>query len=222
MIRFEDVTTECFKAFSFETSPGKAYKIITNSDHEKKVLLDTILGINKPSGGKVFIFDRDIWTMSREDTLALLERIGVVWLYGGLVSNLKIWENVSLPLWYHSKIGNPGEIEERVVELFNRLGRDVAATGYLGQQPGPLPLIEKRLIAVVRAILMEPDIVIYDSLFEGFDIDAVWRLVELTNDFHHGNRDRISIYLSSKEESLQMIDADVVVKQKEKRFVLWD
>jgi len=221
MIRLENVATACFESTSLEMRSGLVCKLITSSDHEKRVLLDTILAVKRPVSGKVFLFERDIWAVSKRDVLKILRKIGMVWSYGGLISNLKVWENITLPVWYHTA-KRPEDLEGRVVQIFKELGKDVAGLDYMGKLPGPLPVTEKRLIGVVRAILMEPEIMIYDALLEGLDSEMAERLLMLTTGFHSGRVGRTSLYVSSDEESLKGLKADITIRQDGRGFTVWE
>jgi phospholipid/cholesterol/gamma-HCH transport system ATP-binding protein len=215
MIRFEDVTTERGRSMSFDILPGESCKLITNSESGEQLLLQTIIGLKKPLEGKVFIFGLDIYSLSESEQLKLFRRIGIAWKGGGLISNLKVWENAILPACYH----RPDEfdaIETRAADLFRRLGIEVS-TGYMGRLPGPLSASEKCLIGVVRAMLMEPELMIYDSIFEGLYPETAERLAILTAWFHSERRGRTSVYISSHEQSLTSIPADKVLRPHAKR-----
>lgn len=222
MIRLEEVTTDCFDSVSFEIPAGSVCKLITDSDYEKRVLLNTILAVQRPAGGKVFLFGKDIYTASKKELLAILRNIGMVWSYGGLVSNLKVWENIALPVWYHRSI-RPQDAEKRVLEIFGLMGEGAShLMDHMGSLPGPLPLHEKRMIGTVRAILMEPELMIYDSLFEGVSADMAEGALRLTTSFHSERPGRTSVYVSSDEDSLKDVKADTVIRQDERGFAVWE
>lgn len=212
MIKLEDITTRYFDSVSFEIKGGSVCKIITKSGDEKGVLLDTILGLQRPKGGIVFLFGKDIYSISEKECISLFKRIGVVFRDGGVISNLKVWENVTLPVCYHTG-RRPEEMEERVIDIFKRMGKDISYISELmGKLPGPLSLHEKRLIGMVRAMLMEPELMIYDSIFEGLDPEKAGRLLGLTESFHSEKSDRASVYVTSNEQSVKGVKADTVFR----------
>lgn len=214
MIRFEDVSNECFASMSFEIGKGSVSKIILSSDYDRAVMLETALGLRRPKEGRVFLLGQDIYSLPAGESFKLFRRTGVVRRDGGLISNLKVWENIALPLWYHEGRG-PSDIEARVIGLFGRMGMDADyLKGYMGRLPGPLPLHEKALIGLVRAMLTEPELMVYESLLEGLAPDKAGRLLALMQEFHSEKPGRTSVYLSSDEKSLEGIKADVVLRQK--------
>ncbi len=86
---------------------------------------------------------------------------------GGLIGNLKVWENLSLPLAWQARSGT-GQVEARARTM-------LALLGVSGEQftrlcrafPEQLSRLECRMVAFVRAVLLEPEILVYDRLFEG-------------------------------------------------------
>jgi phospholipid/cholesterol/gamma-HCH transport system ATP-binding protein len=212
MIRFDRVTNEDFLSLSFEIGPGMACKIITPSDQSKKTLLDTLLTLQKPQAGTVTLLTHDLYSLPEEEAIRLFTRIGVVWKYGGGLSHLKAWENITLPIWYHKRI-RPEEVEDRVIDILTRSGKNVAElASFMSRNTGSLPIQEKRLIALVRALLMEPDLMIYDSLFDGLDEETAGAWAQVTTRFQTEKPERTSVYIDSKEKSLDLVGADLVLR----------
>jgi phospholipid/cholesterol/gamma-HCH transport system ATP-binding protein len=225
MIIFENITTENFESVTFNIEAGSICKIIAGSNYEKKALLDVMLGMKKPSGGRVFLSGKDLYSISESESYKIFKKTGMVWHDGMLISNLKIWENIILPVWYHNG-KRPEDVETRVMEIFRALGiDDKKLSEYMGKLPGYVPAREKRLIGFARAVLMEPDLMIYDALFEEMDQATAERLREFTIAFHAQkpaqNHKRTSVYVSANEQSLKDIKADTVLIQEGKGFRLW-
>lgn len=119
---------------------------------------------------------------------------------GGLISNLNIWENLSLPIHYHSSQIGDG-LEGKVVELFRQCGLpgDAEVRLLLGKLPGELPLYEKRLAGFVRAMLVEPELMVYDRIYDGLARDDAERVAHFDKLFHLYFPFRISVLLSFDE-----------------------
>lgn len=105
---------------------------------------------------------------------------------GGLISNLRVWENIILPVQYHG-IQLPGTLEDNVSTLLDQCGLsdEAEVSALMFKLPDQLSLYEKRLAGFVRAMLMGPELIIYDGLKEGLSrkelvmvnkFDAVFRL----------------------------------------------
>ncbi|MGR3318498.1 MAG: hypothetical protein ACUZ8O_08455, partial [Candidatus Anammoxibacter sp.] len=179
MIKFENVTIESLASVSFEIKKGTLCKLVTHTDNERKILLDLIITFQKPANGEVFIFGKNISLYSESESLDIFKRTGVVLRYGGLMSNLTIWDNITLPIIYHME-RLPDDFDQKIFSIFNYLWDNVSSLSeFLKKPSGSLPVHQKRLIGMVRAMLINPDLIIYDSLLTGFDKKTVERLVSL-------------------------------------------
>ena len=218
MIEFREVTAAGFCAASFNIGAGVACKLVTESDLDRDRLLQLLLESAPVERGEVVLFGESLRGMSEERTLALYSRLGVVWGGGGFISNLKVWENILLPVMYHRGV-EPAACEAQVLELLARLGvEESLVPGYLQSLPGELPAQVQRLLGCVRAALMDPEVVIYESAFEGLPRDVRGRLASFAVWFHTRRPGRTSVYLSSDEQSLQDLPADLVLRMEGGRF----
>lgn len=213
MIEFRKVTREGFRDASFRIGAGVACKLVTESDLDRDLLLHLLLGSERPTAGEVVLFGEPLGGLEEDRVLPLLARMGIVWGSGGFISNLKIWENIVLPVWYHQG-REPASCEGQVVELLRRLGiGDNLMPGYLRSLPGALPVQARRLLACARVALLDPEVVIYSSVFEGLQRDVRARLESFASWFHGQRPGRTSIYLGSDEQALHSLPADLVLRQ---------
>lgn len=211
MIRLENINADHFHSLSLEIKKGSECKIITRSDYENKKLLDLILGFERPESGRAFLFGKDIYEVSENEFSRLFSRVGAVLKDGGLISNLKVWENIVLPAWYHTG-KKPEDMEEKAIQKFKEAGIEISYLKELmGRLPGPLPLHEKRIIGLVRAMLMEPELMIYDSICEGLSPEMSDRLTKMTMDFHSEKSGRTSVYVTFDEQSVKNVKADTTL-----------
>lgn len=212
MIKFEEVTAGHIKSLSFEIKEGSVCKIISSSEDEKRELVNIILGLQKPISGKVFLFGKDIYSIPEKDCINFFKRIGVILEDGGVISNLKVWENITLAVWYHMG-KKPADTEDKIIDIFEQIGINPSyLIEYMGKLPGPLPTYQKKIIGLVKSMLMEPELMLYDSIFEGMDIEMINRLIRLTEKFHLEKSGRTSVYITSSELSMKDVKADTILK----------
>ena len=222
MISFKNVSTKCFDDLSFDLPEGKVCRVLANSDYDVRVFIDTLLFLSKPLSGEVFLFDENMGSLSEVEQLNTFKRIGMVWGSGGLVSNLKVRENIFLPLAYN-KGERPESVEENVEALFLKMGWDrKGLAAYMGRLPGTLPLHEKKLVGLIRALLLRPDLVIYESLFDGLDLRQADNLLKTTFEFHNEEVMRTTIYISSDADALSRVSATISLMQRGRKFLIWD
>ncbi len=105
---------------------------------------------------------------------------------GGLIGNLKVWENLVLPAAYHGDSApRYAELEERAASLFAQFG--VAGESFEAlctTLPDHLDRFDKRLCAFVRAVLTEPRIMVYDSMFDGLSRDETGKALAFDRVYH--------------------------------------
>ncbi len=197
---------------SLEIKKGRIYKIIADSDFEKNLFIQIILGVIKPERGSVLLFGKNLWSIRKEEFIKLFKRVGMVLENGGLISNLKVGENIILPAWYHNG-RKPQDEFKRVSAVYARIGfHATEIKEYLSKSPGALPSHEKRIIALMRAMLMEPALMIYDALVEGLEPEMMGKVLDVTQEYHMEMRGRTSIFISSEEKSLKGVRADETMK----------
>ncbi len=212
------MTAAGFREASFRIGPGVACKLVTESDVERDQMLHLLLGSAAAEKGEVALFGEALSGVTEERALALFSRMGIVWSSGGFVSNLKVWENILLPVMYHQG-REPASCEAQAVDLLRRLGvEEHLVPGYLQSLPGTLPAHTQRLLGCVRVALTDPEIVIYESAFEGLHHGVRERLESFAVWFHAQRPGRTSVYLSSDEQSLQSLPAGLVLRQQGERF----
>ena len=211
MIRFERVTKGPVRNLSFDFESGGTAKILFDSEDRKNILFGLLAGLQRPEAGKVLFFGEDLFAREENERLALFQRIGVVPAHGGLISNLKAWENLLLPAWYHRGL-TAEQAERPVAEIFDQLEPGEAGLKQrMGELPGQLSVYERRVVALARAMLMEPDILIYDFTFTGLERDAAQRLMKLTDEFQGRKAGRVSLYLCPDDAVSARLAADSTI-----------
>ena len=208
MIRFDHVRGDAIRDLSFELGAGATAKILFDSHDQKDELFGLLTGRRRAKAGEVFLLGENLGVLAESRRLLNFQRMGVVPEGGGLISNLKAWENLMLPAWYHRGLA-ARSAEPEVVNIFRRLGQDEdGLRRWLGRLPDQLSLPEKRMVALTRAMLMQPDIMIYDFTFAGLERDTAQRLTDLTREYHAEKPGRISLYLCPDDAASARLTVD--------------
>jgi phospholipid/cholesterol/gamma-HCH transport system ATP-binding protein len=212
MIRFENVSCGPLVGLSFDLQAGETGKILISTETARQALGAVLFGLVPPARGKVTLLDQAVFALAEDDRIALFRRVGVVPANGGLISNLKVWENILLPAAYH--MGRTAlESEAQIVGVFRQLGYSNAdIMSLMGKLPDELSMPERRLVALVRAMLTPADLMIYDDLFSGLTRDLATPLLKVTGDFHEARRGRTSLYLCPDDAFAERIRADQTIK----------
>lgn len=169
-LQFLGVNCDRITGLSFTLEAGAARVLRMASRDEKAVAIELAIGERAPDAGTVAL-----------NGVALDEAppgsIGWVPENGGLVSNLKIWENVTLPLWYHGK-RRVADTEGRLAHWLAALGLEgEAAERFMASPAGYLGKIELKSAGLLRGLLLAPRVLVVDAaLFDGVtqETKAAW------------------------------------------------
>ena len=137
--------------------------------------------------------------------------LAVVAPRGGLIGNLKVWENLVLPVQYHGRT-TLSMLEARAARLFRALGvaqeRFVELCGLL---PERLTEFERRLAAFVRGVLAEPEIMVYDGLFDGIARNEAHRAARFDPLFLRHFPFRTAVYVDTHDATMPGLEAHPVI-----------
>lgn len=191
------VMDEASRPLSFDVPGGALAALVTSRQDESDRLVRVLLGLAKPLRGAISLLGEDVVAASGKALLGLRTRVAVVQPAGGLVANLKVWENLVLPLEYHTALPQ-AEIEARGMAALRRVGY----TGGLMELPAHLPLHEKRRIGLARAMLADPALIIYNGALTGLAPEEAEAMSSIITGFHREDPGRTALFVTHDRESL--------------------
>jgi phospholipid/cholesterol/gamma-HCH transport system ATP-binding protein len=211
MIEFVDLKVSETQTLSEELRAGSKCTIIAPSDYHKNLLLGTLAGLRPPMSGKYYILNEDVFSLDVHGHATIFQHIGLIWNQGGLLSNIRVWENILLPQEYHfGKVG--ADIEADTLAILEDLGiKGTDAEKFLQSTTYKIPVYMKMYANLVRDMLMEPEIMIYDSIFDGLDDDSFKRLKHVVKKFANASSDRVSLFLSIDDRLVEEMESDIVI-----------
>jgi phospholipid/cholesterol/gamma-HCH transport system ATP-binding protein len=171
---------EIFKGLNINISRGKITAIMGPSGTGKTTLLRLITRQLVPDRGHIEVDGIDIAKLNQRDLFRLRQRIGMLFQNGALLTDYNVFENVAFPLREHTKLPNR-LIRHIVLTKLHAVGLRGAAD----MTPAELSGGMARRVALARAMVMDPDILIYDEPFVGLDpisMGVIVRLVRKMND----------------------------------------
>jgi phospholipid/cholesterol/gamma-HCH transport system ATP-binding protein len=171
---------EIFKGLNINIRRGDVTAVMGPSGTGKTTLLRLITRQLVPDRGHIFIDGVDIGTLSQKELYRLRRRFGVLFQNGALLTDFSVFENVAFPLREHTKLPNR-LIRHVVLTKLHAVGLRGAADMMPAQLSGGMA----RRVALARAMVMDPDILIYDEPFVGLDpisMGVIVRLVRKMND----------------------------------------
>jgi len=167
---------------SFHLGHGETKILLGVAGSGKSTILKLALGLLKPDRGKIWVLGNDVTEMREEDLFALRRRIGMVFQESALFDSLTVRENVAYRLIEEHVPAD--ECERRVREAL----RFVELEHTLDKFPAELSGGMRRRVAIARAIVTQPEVLLYDSPTGGLDPVTSTTIIELIvkqRDFYH-------------------------------------
>ncbi len=155
---------EILHGISFDVQRGETLVILGGSGSGKSTLLRTLVGLEEPSSGEVWIRGKNFTAISEAERDQIRKRLGMSFQGGALFGSMTVGENVALPLREHTKL------EPSTMEIMVRLKLDqVGLSGFEDFLPSQLSGGMKKRAAVARALAMDPEILFFDEPSAGLD-----------------------------------------------------
>lgn len=155
---------EILHGITFDVQRGETMVILGGSGSGKSTLLRTLVGLEKPSSGEVWIRGKNFTAISEDERDEIRKHLGMSFQGGALFGSMTVGENVALPLREHTKL------EESTMEIMVRLKLDqVGLSGFESFLPSQLSGGMKKRAAVARALAMDPEILFFDEPSAGLD-----------------------------------------------------
>jgi phospholipid/cholesterol/gamma-HCH transport system ATP-binding protein len=170
-----------------EIPRGEITCIIGFSGTGKSVLLKHILGLLKPTSGKIEVLGRDLWSMSMDELIKMRTRLGVSFQYSALFDDMNAMENVEFPLKEHRQDLGPKKWAEIAARRLGQVGLD---SKHFYKLPSELSGGMRKRVALARALALDPEILLYDEPTTGLDpilTEVVDDLIVETHKAHPGS-----------------------------------
>jgi len=191
MIRLKDVSLRIkerviLERINFEVKPHEAYGIIGPSGAGKSILLKMIAGLIQPSDGSIEVDS---------------ERVSMLFQKNALFDSFNLLQNLLVPLAETRNI-HGSEAEDRSMELLKAVGLDHAAQLYPDEISGGM---QKRL-GIARALIIEPEVILYDEPTAGLDPITSNSIAELMLRLHRKNNTTLVMVTNDLQRAYQVSD----------------
>ncbi len=167
---------EILKGLNLTINDGECVCIIGKSGIGKSILLKHITGLMIPDMGEVWLHDQMINTLRFKELQKIRARIGMVFQFGALFDFMSVLRNVALPL---EKLTNHSS--EKIIELSEKALEEVGLEGVGHLMPSELSGGMKKRVGIARAIVAQPNYILYDEPTTGLDpimTDSINKLIK--------------------------------------------
>lgn len=199
------------KNIDLQIEKGKFIIIYGPSGCGKSTLLHTILGLEKPTNGKVSIFGKDLYKEYSEDSLSEFRKnnIGMVYQQSNWIKSINVLENVIFPLVLL------GEKKESRLEKGKAILKSVGMLDWAQYHPSELSSGQQQKVSLARALITNPSIIIADEPTGNLDYDSGKELLSFLTGFNKQQGKTILMvthdlqYLKNADIAIKLFDGEV-------------
>lgn len=192
---------EVLKGIDLEINKGDILAIIGPSGSGKSTLLRTINKLEKKTSGNIYFENKNIDEL---DVNKLREKVGMVFQQFNLFSNMTIMENLlAAPL--NTKKMKKDEAGKKALELLEKIGLSEKKNSY----PKELSGGQKQRIAIIRALMMEPDLILFDEPTSALDPEMVKDVLDLMKDL--ANEGMTMAIVSHEMEFAKQVSNKIII-----------
>jgi ABC-type lipoprotein export system ATPase subunit len=164
------------KDITLKVQKGRSVAIVGPSGSGKSTLLNIIGALDRPTAGRVLFDGKDLGKLDEPELARIRNReIGFVFQLHHLLPQCTVLENVLVPTLVDKNLVSKKEVQERAIALLNRLG----LKDWLLHRPGELSAGQRQRVAVVRALINGPKLLLADEPTGSLDKDASKNIAEL-------------------------------------------
>ena len=189
------------KGISMRVPRGKVVAIMGASGSGKTTLLSIIGGQLRPTSGAVNVAGQPIHALDRASLYALRRKMSMLFQFGALFTDLNVFENVAFPLREHTRLA-PSMIRDLVLLKLEAVGM----RGAQRLRPAELSGGMARRVALARAVVLDPMLVMYDEPFAGLDPIALAVIGQLIRKLNDALGSTSIIVTHDVVESLNIVD----------------
>jgi phospholipid/cholesterol/gamma-HCH transport system ATP-binding protein len=171
-LAFEDKTV--LEGVSFQLPHGESKAIFGVAGSGKSTLLKLAMGLIKPDSGSIYVLGNDVTQMTEEELFELRRKVGMVFQESALFDSMTVRENVAFRLMEEHNISDE-EIEKRVREALSFVELEHTVDLFPSELSGGM----RRRVAIARATITRPEILLYDSPTGGLDPVTSTTIIEL-------------------------------------------
>jgi phospholipid/cholesterol/gamma-HCH transport system ATP-binding protein len=163
------------KGINLTVNKGEDLVILGRSGSGKSVTIKCLVGLVKADRGNIKIFDTEITSLKNDQLNEIRIRIGFMFQNGALYDSMSVRQNLTFTLKHHTRNLSESEIETKINEALESVGLAEA----IDKMPAELSGGMKKRIALARAIIINPEIILYDEPTSGLDTITSREISEL-------------------------------------------
>lgn len=162
------------KDVNFSVNKGECLCLVGGSGVGKSVILRSLIGLEKPDSGEIWVEGQEISQLNEQELYPIRKKVAYAFQGGALFDSMTVFNNLAYPLREHTRLPK-AEVKERVLKTLKHFGLEGNEEVYPAQLSGGM---QKR-VGLARAMMLEPEVMLYDEPTAGLDPYNTKRIQEL-------------------------------------------
>ncbi len=162
------------KSVDLQIRRGECLGLLGGSGAGKSIILRSLIGLERPDSGQIIVDDLDVTKMNERQLVPVRKKIAYVFQGGALFDSMTVFDNLAYPLREHTQLSLP-EIRIKILALLKTFGLE----GSENLLPANLSGGMQKRVGLARAIILEPEVVLYDEPTAGLDPYNTKRIQEM-------------------------------------------
>lgn len=196
----------------FSVRRGETKIILGRSGGGKSTIIRLILGLLKPDSGQIFVHGEDITDFDEEEMMGVRQKIGMVFQEGALFDSLSVYENVAY------RLIEQGVDDEEIEHEVRRMLRFVDLEDAIDKMPNELSGGMRRRVGIARALIGDPEIVLFDEPTAGLDPPTARTICELAIKLRD-LQDVSSIFVTHEMNNVRYLSSEYATVDPEGRVI---
>jgi phospholipid/cholesterol/gamma-HCH transport system ATP-binding protein len=167
---------------------GEILSLFGGSGTGKSVALRCIIGLERPDSGEIFFKGKDISKLSETQLIEVRKNIAYVFQNGALFDSMSVRDNLAYPLVEHTRLSD-SEVDARIAKMLDL----VKMQGSENLLPASLSGGMQKRVGLARAIILEPEVILYDEPTAGLDPQNTRNLIEIMSKLREHGRSGIFV-----------------------------
>lgn len=162
----------------FSVDKGENLVILGKSGSGKSVTVKCLVGLTKVDAGEIFVFGKDLTKMDEDGLNSIRMKIGFLFQSAALYDSMTVRQNLIFTLLHHNKKLTDAQMEPYVMDALKNVGLQESIDKFPAELSGGM----KKRIGLARALIIQPDIMIYDEPTGGLDTITAREIIDLISD----------------------------------------
>jgi ABC-type proline/glycine betaine transport system ATPase subunit len=200
-----------FRLAAASIMPGEMAAVVAPNEPCAREFVDVVMGLAEPLRGTVRLLGRELASLDETSRLSVRRAVGYAAQSHGLMAHMALWENILLGASYH-RGGDAARLDARVRQMLDWCGwPEGEARAAFARRPDQATPFERSGASWIRAALGEPELLVFEEVFDGLALEERRRLVAANAAYQSESPSRCSVFVVVNDHLLEEIQPTSVL-----------